>query len=76
MKEKKKKDPWDGEYIGNLWGWRFSLIGLALIVAMVGIMVYRHYTLGVPFGAEQPERPEVSAPDSVVRDMMEKDTLK
>lgn len=52
------KDPFDGEYIGNIWGWRFSFIGLALILAMVALMVYRHVTLGVPFGEPQPPEPE------------------
>ncbi len=38
------------EYVGNIWGWKFSLFGLALIVFLSGLMIYRHYTLGVPFG--------------------------
>lgn len=49
-----RRDPFDGDYIGNIWGWRFSLIGLALIVLMGGIMIYRHYALGVPFGEPPP----------------------
>ena len=47
MKEE-KKDPFDGEYIGNLWGWNFSLVGLVVIVLLTGIMAYRHYYLGQP----------------------------
>ncbi|MDX1666358.1 MAG: hypothetical protein R3350_03980 [Saprospiraceae bacterium] len=50
--ENKNRDPFDGEYIGNIWGWRISLIGLALIVVLGGIMIYRHQTLDVPFGTE------------------------
>lgn len=48
--DKEKKDPFDGEYIGNIWGWKFSLFGLALIVVLGGLMVYRHLSLGIPFG--------------------------
>jgi predicted MFS family arabinose efflux permease len=29
------------EYLGNMWGWKFSLIGLALIVLMLLLMTYR-----------------------------------
>lgn len=25
------------EYVGNFWGWKFSLFGLALIVVMLGL---------------------------------------
>lgn len=48
-----KKDPFDGEYVGNIWGWKFSLIGLVLMLLLLSVMLYRHWTLGVPFGAEQ-----------------------
>ncbi len=43
-----KKDPMDGEYIGNIWGWKFSMFGLVIILLMLGIMAYRHYALDVP----------------------------
>ena len=39
------KDPFDGEYIGNIWGWKFSFMGLALIVGLVVLMAYRHAQL-------------------------------
>lgn len=48
-----KKDPFDGEYVGNIWGWKFSLIGLVLMLLLLSVMLYRHWKLGVPFGAEQ-----------------------
>lgn len=54
-----KKDPFDGEYIGNIWGWKFSLIGLVLILLLLGLMVYRHWALGVPFGGDQPVQEKV-----------------
>lgn len=40
MSEQEKKprktffEPWDGEYIGNIWGWKVSFIGLAVIILL------------------------------------------
>lgn len=48
----KQRDPYDGEYIGNIFGWRFSLIGAAVILGLVAFAAYRHYSLGVPIGFE------------------------
>lgn len=54
-----KKDPFDGDYIGNIWGWKFSLIGLILILLLFGLMVYRHLSMDVPFGLEQQSEEKV-----------------
>ncbi len=65
MKDKdEKRDPFDGEYIGNIWGWRFSILGLLLLLMMTGLMAYRHYSLGVPFGGE-PTAPVEAPLDSL-----------
>ena len=59
-----KKDPFDDDYIGNIWGWKFSVFGLILILILGGIMVYRHYALGVPFSeglTPEPEKTEMPA---------------
>ena len=32
----------DDEYIGNIWGWKFSFISLGIIVAMLLLMLYRY----------------------------------
>jgi predicted MFS family arabinose efflux permease len=45
----------DGDYIGNIWGWKFSFIGLALLILLLGLMIYRHYALGVPIGYPEDE---------------------
>lgn len=42
-----------GEYVGNVFGWRVSLIGAAVIVLLGGLAVYRHWALEVPFGMEE-----------------------
>jgi predicted MFS family arabinose efflux permease len=31
----------DEEYLGNIWGWKVSYIGLALIVALLALYAYR-----------------------------------
>lgn len=55
---KQYQDP-DGQPASNIFGWRFSLIGLALIVALAALAAYRHYTLEVPVGFDDPlEQPE------------------
>ena len=35
------------EYLGNMWGWKFSFFGLALLLLMLGILGYRAYYLPV-----------------------------
>lgn len=49
-----KRDPYDGDYVGNIFGWKLSLIGLALIVLLTLVVAYRHYTMDKPFGFEDP----------------------
>ena len=44
---------------GNIFGWRISLIGLVLIVVLGALAAYRHYTLDVPVGFDDPlEQPQ------------------
>lgn len=55
---KQQQDP-DAEPASNIFGWRVSLFGLAFILALAALAAYRHYTLGVPVGFEDPlEQPE------------------
>ncbi|OAV45398.1 hypothetical protein A3850_013245 [Lewinella sp. 4G2] len=48
------KDPYDGEYIGNIFGWKISMIGLAVILFFTALAAYRHYSLDVPIGFDDP----------------------
>ncbi len=41
----------DESYPGNIWGWKVSLIGAAVLILLLGLMIYRHITLDVPFGS-------------------------
>ncbi len=36
------------EYMGNIWGWKFSWISLAIILATIALMVVRYYTMDDP----------------------------
>jgi hypothetical protein len=60
-----KRDPFDGDYIGNIWGWKFSLVGLALLVVLGGLIAYRHYTMDVPLGLEEELLEEPPAKDTI-----------
>ncbi|MCB0585818.1 MAG: hypothetical protein KDD06_10910 [Phaeodactylibacter sp.] len=62
--KEEKKDPFDGEYIGNIWGWKFSLFGAVLILVLLAIIAYRHYTMDVPLGMEDPLEQKAPAADS------------
>ena len=49
MSDKKNKKPhfldeYDGEYLGNLWGWKFSYIGLAVILVLSLYVAYSFAT--------------------------------
>lgn len=38
----------EAEYIGNIWGWKFSWISLAIILGTIGLMMVRYYTMDDP----------------------------
>ncbi len=48
-----KRDPFDGEYIGNIFGPKITLYGGILILFFTAVVVYRHWALDVPFGMEE-----------------------
>jgi len=43
-KENPKEDQenLESEYIGNIWGWKFSFISLGIIVVMLMLMLFRY----------------------------------
>jgi hypothetical protein len=49
-----KRDPYDGDYVGNIFGWKLSMYGLVLILALSALAGYRHYTMDVPVGFDDP----------------------
>lgn len=46
FRNNKQKDPFDGEYIGNIWGWKWSFIGLAVIVFFLLLVLLRQHQTG------------------------------
>ena len=65
-----EKDPFDGEYIGNIWGWRFTIYGAVFLLILLGLIIYRHVQLGVPFGME-PLEEEAGPADSLRSDTLD-----
>jgi hypothetical protein len=57
-----KRDPFDGEYIGNVFGPKLTLYGGILILFFTGLALYRHWSLGVPFGWEEPKEESATTP--------------
>lgn len=70
------KDPFDGEYVGNIWGKKMTIYGGAFILVMLGIVLYRHYALDVPFGMDE-EQPTLERPyhQKKAEERAAKDTL-
>ncbi|MEM1215977.1 MAG: hypothetical protein AAGJ82_09850 [Bacteroidota bacterium] len=60
-----KRDPYDGEYIGNIFGPKLTLYGGLLILFFTGLVLYRHWLLDVPFGMTDPDTVEVPTLDSI-----------
>ena len=50
---------------GNIWGWKFSLVSLGIILFMLGLAAYRHWQLNVPFDLRKVG--EVPAQDSTLQ---------
>lgn len=75
----KKRDPFDGDYIGNIFGWKISIIGAVVIGAICLYIGYNFIVNGMPDsfadpleGQEERYAPgsSVPAPDTLA------DTLK
>jgi hypothetical protein len=59
---KEERDPHDGEYIGNIFGPRLTRYGLLFLLLVLGLALYRHWSLGVGPGWEMEE--EAAPPDT------------
>ena len=68
MSDKNKKPHFldeynDSEYLGNIWGWKFSFISLAVIIVLLIYVVYSYATQEIPIESPYQEL------------ILEKDTL-
>lgn len=56
-------DTWDGEYRGNEFGDKVAVRGGIFLLIVLLFMIYRHYSMGVPFGGEaKPPVEQVETP--------------
>ncbi|MEM8523700.1 MAG: hypothetical protein AAGG68_03605 [Bacteroidota bacterium] len=53
LKKRLTEDPTDQEYMGNIWGWKFSIAGLILIVIFALLLVYRTFVMEVPISEQE-----------------------
>lgn len=58
MEDKDKRTPEEHEehpfqYVGNMWGWKFSYISLGIILFFIGLIAVRHWMLGIPYDPSQ-----------------------
>ena len=75
MNEKDKQSTEDPRYTGNLWGWRFSLISLLIILFFVGMIIVRHWMLGEPFDPSKIKPPIPVEEDSTKSEPPRTDSL-
>lgn len=60
-----KRDPMDGDYVGNVFGWKISMIGVVVIGGLMLIAIARAYYLDVPMTYEDPDAPKTEQVDSL-----------
>ena len=46
FRNNRRKDPFDGEYVGNIWGWKLSYIGLGVILFFLFLVLFRQWQTG------------------------------
>ena len=71
-----QRDPHDGEYIGNIFGWRISAIGAVVILAFCALIAFRYYAYGVPIAFDdqleiEEEKAKFAPPGKADRDSLE-----
>lgn len=60
----------------NIWGWKFSLISLGIILFMIAVAAYRHWQLGIPFDLKTLMETPLQDSTEMQRDTFLKDTLR
>ena len=59
------RDPHDGDYLGNIWGWNLTRKLLVFLIVLGGIAVYRAYYLDVDFIKREGATNPIMVPDTV-----------
>lgn len=60
--EDTQKDPFDGAYVGNIWGWKFSRLSL-IIMLVVGALILLRYWQVYHADATPSSSPSVEIPE-------------
>jgi len=53
LKKRLTQDPDEQEYMGNIWGWKFSIIGLVLIILFGFLLWYRVNVMDIPINKQE-----------------------
>ena len=53
LKKRLTEDPSDQEYFGNIWGWKFSIAGLILIIIFAALLAYRTFVMDIPISEQE-----------------------
>ena len=72
------RDPHDGEYIGNIFGWRISIIGAIVILAFWGLIAFRYFVYDIPITFDdqlelEEEKAKFAPPGAADRDSLFKE---
>lgn len=65
-KKRDALDDFDGEYIGNMWGWKFSFFSLAMILVLSAVIAFRYFQTGeFPMPEQYQKEQEMAKQDSL-----------
>ncbi len=75
-KENQPSIPGKSPLTSNIWGWKFSLISLGIILFMIALAAYRHWQMGIPFDLKTLMETPLQDSTEIQRDTFSKDTLR
>ena len=65
-KKRDALDDFDGDYIGNMWGWKFSMFSLALILLFSAMIAFQYHKTGkFPMPEQYEKEKQMMAKDSL-----------
>ena len=63
-----EQEPNDDDYVGNIFGWKLSFYGLALIVLVGAAVAYGHYSGKVDITTGEPIRKHQTDTTTIITD--------